>query len=324
MSEASSRAVMVNYATADGTGPNRATSPGDYAEADGTLTLSAGDRTAAFEVHLSNDDLDEVDETFTVSLTGSVHAMLGSPSAIEVTILDTDDSPPLSVSMAFSPSTITQGGISMLSYALENTAAGGATSVALADTLPADVTVAGVPAARTTCTDGTLTAVAGGNTIALTGGALAAGATCTIDVAVTSALAGSYRNALESATSSLGASTVAEVTLTVDAAEAPGFAKAFSPATVDPGGVSRLTFTIDNSVNLIEVGSLAFNDDFPVGMVVADTPNGSNTCGGPSRPRRRRTRLPSPAAALRPGKPARSRWTCVRCGPARWPTGQAI
>ena len=55
-------------------------------------------------------------------------------------------------------------------------------------------------------------------------------------------------------------STAAAATLMVDAPEAPGFAKAFSPTTVDPGGVSTLTFTIDNAANAIELtGSLAFD-----------------------------------------------------------------
>ena len=64
----------------------------------------------------------------------------------------------------------------------------------------------------------------------------------------------------------------ATATLTVDAADAPVFTKAFSPDTIAPGGISRLTFTIDNRANLIDVGSLAFTDAFPAGLVVAGTP----------------------------------------------------
>ena len=30
----------------------------------------------------------------------------------------------------------------------------------------------------------------------------------------------------------------------------PAFTKAFTPDTIDPGGISRLTFTIDNGDNL--------------------------------------------------------------------------
>ncbi len=191
---------------------------------------------------------------------------------------------PLSVSVAFSPSTIDQGGVSRLSYGLDNGAAVGATSVSLSDTLPGDVVLADPPNAETTCADGTLTAPAGGGEVSWSGGALDAGASCTIAVDVTSAAAGSYRNDTQSVTSSLGASAPAEATLTVDAAGALGFAKTFSPPTVDPGGVSRLSFTIDNVANAIAVGSLAFDDAFPDGMVVAATPNADNSCGGTFAP----------------------------------------
>ena len=144
---------------------------------------------------------------------------------------------PLSVSMAFSPSTINPGGVSRLTYGLDNGTSVEARLVSLSDTLPAGVVLADPPNARRTCV-----------------------------------------------TSSLGVSAPAEATLTVDASEAPGFAKAFSPPTVDPGGVSTLSFTIDNAANTIAVGSLAFDDDFPDGMAVAATPNGSTTCGGTFAP----------------------------------------
>ena len=206
------------------------------------------------------------------------------PDAPAATATLTVDEAPLIVLMGFSPSTIAQGGVSRLSYELNNGAAVGATSISLSDTLPADVTVADVPDARTTCGGGVLTAPAGGDTIAFADGALGAGATCTLIVDVTSAVAGSYSNGPEAVTSSLGDSTPASATLTVDAADAPGFTKAFSPDTIAPGGISRLTFTIDNGANLIDVGSLAFTDAFPAGLVVAGTPNGSTTCGGTFAP----------------------------------------
>ena len=212
----------------------------------------------------------------------------------------TVDEAPLVVSMEFSPSTIAQGGVSRLSYDLRNDAAVGATSISLSDTLPADVVVADAPNAATTC-GGTLTA-AGGDTIAFADGELAAGDTCAISVDVTSAVAGSYLNGPEAVTSSLGASTPVQATLTVDAADAPVFTKAFSPDTIAPGGISRLTFTIDNGANLIDVGSLAFNDNFPSGLVVAGTPNGSTTCGGTFAPGASDVSLAIPAALSRPGK----------------------
>ena len=76
--------------------------------------------------------------------------------------------------MAFTPTTIAQGGISTLSYTLSNGAAIAATEVSLTDTLPANVVVADAPDAQTSC-GGTLTAAAGGSDVSWSGGTLAAG-----------------------------------------------------------------------------------------------------------------------------------------------------
>ena len=216
--------------------------------------------------------------------TEGVTSSLGASTPAEATLTVTETDPPLLVSMSFEPSTIDQGGVSRLTYELRNAAVREATSVDLSDTLPAAVVLASVPNAETTCAGGTLTTVAGGGEVSWSGGSLAAGAACTIAVDVTSAVAGSYPNSTEGVTSSQGASTPAEATLTVDAAAAPGFARAFSPATVDPGGVSTLTFMIDNTANAIDVGSLAFDDDFPDGLAVAAPPNAATTCGGAFAP----------------------------------------
>ena len=191
---------------------------------------------------------------------------------------------PLSASMWFSPSMIVQGGVSRLTYALSNRAVVGATSVSLSDTLPPGVVVADPPNAVTVCAGGTVSAPAGGGEVSYSGGSVGVSTTCTTAVNVTSAAAGRYSNVTESVTSSLGTSAAASATLTVDPAAAPGFSKAFSPATVEVGEISRLTFTIDNAANLIDVGGLAFDDDFPDGLAVAGTPNGSTTCGGTFAP----------------------------------------
>ena len=60
----------------------------------------------------------------------------------------------------------------------------------------------------------------------------------------------------------------------------PVFTKVFEPKLINLGEVSTLTFTIDNRANLIDVGSLAFDDTFPDGMIVASQPDVSTTCGG--------------------------------------------
>ena len=105
---------------------------------------------------------------------------------------------PLLATMAFDPPEIDPGEISTLTYTLENrTGIEGAAPISLLDMLPADVVVADVPDARTTCGGGTLTADPPDPietaSIVYSGGSLAADSTCTISVDVTSSVAEATR-----------------------------------------------------------------------------------------------------------------------------------
>ncbi|MBS1219897.1 MAG: hypothetical protein H6R21_3030, partial [Proteobacteria bacterium] len=100
------------------------------------------------------------------------------------------------VAKAFSPSSISAGDPSTLTITLGNSnPSANITGVAFTDTYPANLVNAGTPSASSTC-GGTVTAAAGGGTIALTGGTIPAGSSCTVTVSVTSANGGSYTNTL--------------------------------------------------------------------------------------------------------------------------------
>jgi FlgD Ig-like domain len=60
----------------------------------------------------------------------------------------------------------------------------------------------------------------------------------------------------------------------------PLFSKQFSPASITAGGVSTLTFTIDNTANSVAATGLDFTDNLPAGVVVASPANASVTCTG--------------------------------------------
>ena len=65
LAKAVTEAVTVNYATSDGT----AIAGQDYtAVSNGSVTIAAGDTTAEFTVSMTGDELDELDETFTVTI----------------------------------------------------------------------------------------------------------------------------------------------------------------------------------------------------------------------------------------------------------------
>lgn len=64
------------------------------------------------------------------------------------------------------------------------------------------------------------------------------------------------------------------------AAAQPSFSKAFAPATIGPGSVSTLTFTIDNSDSGTPVTDLAFTDVLPAGVILATPASPVSSCDG--------------------------------------------
>ena len=85
LSTSSLQTVTVDYATADGT----ATSSADYTSASGTLTLSPGHTSKTVSVPIADDDVDESDETFTLTLSDVVNAAIQTPTGT-ATIRDDD------------------------------------------------------------------------------------------------------------------------------------------------------------------------------------------------------------------------------------------
>jgi len=87
--------ITVNYATANGT----ATAGSDYTAAANTLTWPAGDMTnKSFNVSITDDALNEANETFTATLSGpTCNAVLGANTVDTVTINDNDVQPSLSI-----------------------------------------------------------------------------------------------------------------------------------------------------------------------------------------------------------------------------------
>lgn len=78
--------IQVDYATSDGS----AMEGGDYIPASGTLTFESGETAQSFRIMILDDDLDEGDETFFVTLSNPERATIGAPNPITVTIVDDD------------------------------------------------------------------------------------------------------------------------------------------------------------------------------------------------------------------------------------------
>ena len=85
LNPSSLQTVTVDYATTGGT----ATSGSDFTPASGTLTFSPGDTTESVIVTIADDDLDESDETFSLTLSNAANASIPIPTGT-FTIRDDD------------------------------------------------------------------------------------------------------------------------------------------------------------------------------------------------------------------------------------------
>jgi len=189
--------------------------------------------------------------------------------------------PAPTITKSFSADPIVKGATSTLTLAISNTATGNdaLTGVSVSDTVPLGLSVADSSTANQ-CNGGTLTTTALTRKIDLTGGSLAAGATCTLTIAVTGATAGLFENvtgfvsSVESGTSP----NYATDTLTVIAP--PVIAKSFSPSAILTGENSTLQFSISNPNQQSDLSDISFTDSLPSGVEVASPPTASlSGCG---------------------------------------------
>lgn len=81
----------------------------------------------------------------------------------------------------------------------------------------------------------------------------------------------------------LDSSTVSVCALLV-VGDGPTLDKAFTPATIDEGGVSTLTITLGNPDPTDVTLTAPLVDTLPAGVLIADAPNVATTCGGTGAP----------------------------------------
>ncbi|MBI5964683.1 MAG: DUF11 domain-containing protein [Chloroflexi bacterium] len=185
---------------------------------------------------------------------------------------------PPSMTKAFSPTSIPEGGVSTLTFTLSNANTLTAlTGAAFSDNYPTNVVNAATPAVNNSC-GGTVAAAAGDGGISLVGGTIPANGTCVISVNVTSATAGTYVNTSGNVSSLYGGTgtTPATSTLTVTAVADLGITKTDERLTVVSGQQVTYTLVITNTGTITATG-VELKDTISSYLTY-----GSSTCGTPS------------------------------------------
>jgi fimbrial isopeptide formation D2 family protein/uncharacterized repeat protein (TIGR01451 family) len=185
---------------------------------------------------------------------------------------------PPSITKAFGAASIPLNGTTSLTFTIQNPNTTLALSgIAFTDNLPAGLVVATPNALSNTC-GGTATAVAGSGSVSLSGGTLAASASCTVSVNVQGTTAGVKNNSVQVTSTEGGTGNTSNASITVVAP--PVIIKAFGAASIPLNGSTSLSFTIQNNNTTTSLTGVGFSDTLPAGLVIS-TPNGlTGTCGG--------------------------------------------
>lgn len=244
------------------------------AEGTGSIGLTGGTVAASSSCSVTVNVIGLVSGHYT-NTTGSVSATNGGTGNAATANLTVASS--AAIAKGFNSPSQMLGGSTTLTFTIHNPNANVAlTAIGFTDTLPAGMVVATPSGAANTC-GGATSANAGAASVSLSGGALAAGASCTVSVNVTSTTAGAKENNVL-VTSEVGPGNTSTATLTVIGP--PAISKAFGAASIPLDGVTTLSFTIQNTNGTASLTGIGFIDTLPAGLAIPQ-PNGQiGTCGG--------------------------------------------
>jgi len=186
------------------------------------------------------------------------------------------------VAKSFTPNQVGVGLSSQLAVTITNPNAADISGAAFTDSYPTGLVNTATPAGTISGTgcSGTVTAAAGGNSLALSGGTIPANGSCTITASVAAATAGTYNNTTPAVTTTNSGSTTAGSNVSLTVLNPPTITKAFAaPGTILPGGSSVLTVTLTNP-NATAITGASFSDTYPAGLFNTSALNDATTCTG--------------------------------------------
>jgi uncharacterized repeat protein (TIGR01451 family) len=194
---------------------------------------------------------------------------------------DVPQVPPLQLFKSFSSTTMFLNGTTTMTLTIGNSTASTVTGVAVFDTLPSGMTVAGSPNISNTC-GGTVTATAFGGTVALSGGTLGAVTSCAVKVDVTATSLGQITNTTSPVSSTeTGNQEIGSASITVVSPPTvlpPTLTKSFDSSSIPLNGTTILNFGFTNP-NPTALTGVTVTDPMPAGLVVVGGASGS-LCGG--------------------------------------------
>lgn len=217
-----------------------------------------------------------------MNISGDLTSDAGNSGSASADLTVSTDQPGFSKS--FMPGTISIGGRSTLTFTVDNTVNSSfANLLSFNDALPSGMVVADPANASTSCSNATLTAAIGSDTVSLSNGFVAAGATCAVSVDVTGNSTGSLLNTTELFASNTGpGSSAGKANAQLDVtASKISLIKSFTDDPVPPGSTAVLEFTLTNLDRNDSATDIAFTDDLDntlPGLIAIDLPK-NNVCG---------------------------------------------
>lgn len=239
-------------------------------------TLPAGEQIvvqfkATVDANIPTNDF-SVENTANITAAGGIN--------INSTTATTTVVQPPTISKAFGSTFLGVNGTTTLTFTIGNAnPSTNFTNVAFTDTLPAGLIVANPNGLVNNCGSGTVTAVAGLNSISVSALSRNAATSCTIVVNVTANSEGAKNN-VTGAISSTQGGTGLTASATLNVIAAPTFTKSFGASSIQLNGTTTLSFAITNASATFPLNNVSFTDNLVAGLVVATPPNQVGMCGG--------------------------------------------
>lgn len=250
-----------------------------------SVTLSGGSIPASpgnctFSVKVTSNTANVYNNTIHIAALTTAEGVTNA--AVSTTATLNVSASPLSVTKAFANTTGVNMGVSdMLTITLANSSGLAITGVTASDTLPANMVIAPIPGAGTSCVGAAVTAVAGSGTLSVTNAPVPATG-CYFRANVIGNKVGNYTNTFQVGAASNGTySNATTATASMIVKSAATIAVSFTPPNIAQPASSQLTITITNGTT-VPLTNASLTDTLTNGLVIAANPNASsNNCGSP-------------------------------------------